>query len=76
MRDRYTFANSDAGRKLRQQTADSLRSQQIESEMGEEVMTGIDYTCNLLTLTVTSKRLGEGQIAKDIKARKSTSTKV
>lgn len=70
MRDRYTFANTNRGRELRAQVAESFASEGIPTEASEEVLTFSTGECTLLLLTVTGKRPGAGQIAKAMKERK------
>jgi hypothetical protein len=64
--DRYIFARTVEGVRLRSLTALGLLSQGITTEYTEET---IDRT-PVLVLTVTGKRPGEGRIAADMKARK------
>jgi hypothetical protein len=67
----HFFADSQAGRNLRQATADNLLSVGITTEQSAEVMSGIEdgrhWTCTLLVLTITSKRPDEGRIAAQMK---------
>lgn len=67
MKDTYTFADDTRGTELCKQTRDSLASQGITSEITQETW---EEDVEVLILTVTGKRPGEGKIAADMKARK------
>ena len=64
--DHYIFANNGAGILHLAKTHANLMAAGITSEASTETIA--DTVC--LVLTVTSKRPGEGQIAREMKARK------
>lgn len=70
MNDKYTFASTPIGRAIRKDVADSLHTNGITTEDGQETVTagGVEYV--LLTLTVTGKRPGAGRIAQAMKKGK------
>ena len=63
MTDRYMFTNDERGMEIRANLKAGLLSCGRTVEEGEETLLGFEY----LTLTVTGKRPGEGQIAASIK---------
>jgi len=62
---RHYFANTSAGKELRYNVALSYESQGTPTEKSEEIIAGT----TVLVLTL-GKRVGEGRIAADMKARK------
>lgn len=71
MADTFTFANTPEGAERRTALADIYKCQGIATRAFEEDWTNGDLTTHVLRLEVTGKRKGEGQIAADMKARKS-----
>ena len=61
--ERYTFPSTLAGEELRTNLAESLTANGFTVELGEE-----KFITTILTLTRTGKRIGEGEIAANMKA--------
>lgn len=75
-RFRFSFPNTEAGRELRRNLAESFTKNEIAFREFEEIMNGNEgdrnWLCVLLTLEVTGKRPGEGQIAAEMKLDEKT----
>ena len=70
MNDTFTFANTPEGARQRTDLATVYIANGITTREFEEDWTDGDMTTRVLRLEVTGKRKGEGQIARDMKARK------
>jgi len=64
--DRYIFANNEEGGELAEKTLVSLNNAGIVCEAITDTIGGVE----VIVVTVTGKRPGEGRIAADMKARK------
>ena len=71
MTDTYTFANTPEGRAQRTRVANVYNLAGRTVREFEEDWTHGEHTTRVLRLEVTGKRATEGQIARDMKARKS-----